>query len=384
MLTGSEGEAKRLGLAHRQVIWVALSAVAMVVILLPHYRHFVENAYFLYAFCLSLLILLLVLAKCRLAPEINGAQRWIPLGFFLLQPSELMKVALLLCLARYLQFRSSYRTWAGLMIPFALTLLPMILIMKQPDLGTALVFLPVLFSVLFIAGARLRHLLMILGMALAAAPLMFLLVLHEYQRKRITAFLNQSQIHSAGAMDELYQLIQSKLAIGSGGWFGQGWQQGSMTRLNFLPVRTTDFIFSVIGEEAGFLGLMILFFFFLVIFAAAFAIAHRTREPSGRILVIGSTVLLATQLFVNTAMTIGLIPITGVTLPFVSYGGSSMLTSCVLIGLILNVGMRPSHTVASDDFEFEDDILDRKRRSETRRWVTLFHFQKKLEKGEIR
>ncbi|MBI2191864.1 MAG: rod shape-determining protein RodA [Planctomycetes bacterium] len=378
VLTGPEGEGRRLDLAFKQMVWIGIGGSVLLLVLMPHYRFFVENAYLAYAGGIGLLVLLLLLAQFRLVPEISGAHRWIPLGFFLLQPSELMKIALILCLARYLRFRSSYRSWAGLILPFALTLLPMVLIMKQPDLGTALLFLPILLSVLFAAGARLRHLAVILGMAAAAAPLLFFFALHDYQRRRITAFLSQSEIHSPGAMDELYQLIQSKLAIGSGGWLGQGWQQGSMNRLNFLPVRTTDFIFSVIGEEAGFLGLLAVLFLFFVIFASAFAVADRTPDPSGRILVIGSTVLLAAQVFINTAMTIGLMPITGVTLPFVSYGGSSLVTSLVLIGLILNVSRRPSPIVASDDFEFEDDRLERKRRSETRRWATLFRFREKM------
>ena len=378
ILTGPEGESIHLARAHKQTVWIGLGVSVMLCAALPHYRLFVENGYVIYAGGISLLVLLLVLAKLGKAPRVFGACRWIPLGFMNLQPSELMKIAFIICLARYMLYREDHRTWLGLItLPFALTLLPMALIMKQPDLGTSILFLPILFAVLFVAGARLRHLMVIAGLALCALPIMFFYVLHGYQRKRVYAFLNQSEIDSPAAMDELYQLIQSKLAIGSGGWTGAGWTEGTMNRLNFLPVRTTDFIFSVIGEEAGFLGLMGVLFLFFLLFLSAFSIADRQKEPAGRLLIIGSVTLLATQLYINTAMTIGLMPITGLTLPFVSYGGSSLLSSSILIGLILNVGMRMSPIVAKDDFEFDDDILRRRRENEERKWTALFRFRRK-------
>lgn len=378
VLSGPDGESIHLRRAQKQAVWIAVGMFAMVMVLWPHYKKIIENAYVIYGLIVSLLVVLMVLSAMRMVPVINGARRWIPLGFFNLQPSELMKVALILCLAQYLQFRSSYRTWKGLIIPFALTFCPMVLIMKQPDLGTSLLFVPVLFSMLFAAGARLRHLLLITGMVFASAPLMYFFVLRPYQRSRILAFLHQSDVNSPMAMNELYQLIQSKLAIGSGGWLGNGWQQGAMNRLNFLPVRTTDFIFAVIGEEMGFIGLMVVLALYFFLFMSAFAIAERTREPSGRLVVIGSTVLLATQLYINTSMTIGLMPTTGLTLPFVSYGGSSLVTTFVLIGLILNIGLRQTRIVASDDFEFQDDILRRRKQAEMKRWITLFDFQNKI------
>ena len=372
VLLGPEGHAIRVGRAQKQIVWVCFGLGAMLLTLIPHYRTYIENAYFIYAGCVGLLVLILIAAQFHLVPTINGASRWIPLGFMNFQPSEIMKIAMILCLARYMQYRDNHRTWVGLTVPFGLTLLPVILIVKQPDLGTALLFLPILFAVLFIAGARGRHLLIIVGMAACSVPLMFFFVLREYQRGRIIAFLKQSEVNSPAAMNELYQLIQSKLAIGSGGWFGRGWMEGAMTQLNFLPVRTTDFIFSVIGEEVGFIGLMAVLGLFFLLFVSALGIADRQKEPAGRLIVIGAVALLATQLYINTAMTIGLMPITGLTLPFVSYGGSSLIASFMLIGLVLNVGMRPTRTVAKDDFEFEDDILRRRRQAEETRWNILF------------
>jgi len=372
VLLGPEGHAIRIGRAQKQIVWVCFGLGAMLLTLIPHYRTYIENAYFIYAGCVGLLVLILIAAQFGLVRTINGANRWIPLGFMNFQPSEIMKIAMILCLARYMQYRDNHRTWVGLTVPFGLTLLPVILIVKQPDLGTALLFLPILFAVLFIAGARGRHLLIIVGMAACSVPLMFFFVLREYQRGRIIAFLKQSEVNSPAAMNELYQLIQSKLAIGSGGWFGRGWMEGAMTQLNFLPVRTTDFIFSVIGEEVGFIGLMAVLGLFFLLFVSALGIADRQKEPAGRLIVIGAVALLATQLYINTAMTIGLMPITGLTLPFVSYGGSSLIASFMLIGLVLNVGMRPTRTVAKDDFEFEDDILRRRRQAEETRWNILF------------
>jgi len=372
VLLGPEGHAIRIGRAQKQIVWICIGLAAMLLTLIPHYRSYIENAYFIYAGCVSLLVLILIAAQFGLVPTINGANRWIPLGFMNFQPSEIMKIAMILCLARYMQYRDNHRTWVGLTVPFGLTLLPVVLIVKQPDLGTAMLFLPILFAVLFIAGARVRHLLIIVGMAACSVPLMFFFVLREYQRGRIIAFLKQSEVNSPAAMNELYQLIQSKLAIGSGGWFGRGWMEGTMTQLNFLPVRTTDFIFSVIGEEIGFVGLVAVLGLFFLLFVAALDIADRQKEPAGRLIVIGTVALLATQVYINTAMTIGLMPITGLTLPFVSYGGSSLIASFMLTGLVLNVGMRLTRTVAKDDFEFEDDILRRRQHAEETRWNILF------------
>lgn len=364
ILTGPKGEAIQLARAKKQLVWIALSTIVLLFTIIPHYKTFVENGFVIYGACVALLIVLLIGARLGIFPVINGVSRWIPFGFMMVQPSEFMKIGLILCLARYMQYRETHRTWYGLTVPFLLTLGPMALIMRQPDLGTALLFLPVLFSILFVAGSRLRHLLVILGMAVCTAPPMFFFVLKSYQQKRIIYFIKQSEIDSPAAMNELYQLIQSKLAIGSGGMVGKGWMEGTMNRLNFLPVRTTDFIFAVIGEEIGFAGLMFVLLVFFLFFASALTIADRQKDPSGRLLVIGTIALLATQLYINTAMTIGLMPITGLTLPFVSYGGSSLITSFFLLGLILNVSMRPLESVAGDDFEYDDDI---RRRSKERR-----------------
>ncbi len=374
ILTGPEGEAIRLARAKKQLVWIALSSFVLLFTIVPSYKTFIENGFVIYGACVALLLVLLIGARLGIFPVINGVSRWIPLGFMMLQPSELMKIGLILCLARYMQYRETHRVWFGLVVPFALTLVPMALIMRQPDLGTALLFLPVLFSILFVAGSRLRHLLVIVGMAICVAPPMFFFVLKPYQQKRIIYFLKQSEVDSPAAMNELYQLIQSKLAIGSGGLAGKGWMEGTMNRLNFLPVRTTDFIFAVIGEEIGFAGLMFVLLVFFLFFASALTIADRQEDPSGRVLVIGTVALLATQLYINTAMTIGLMPITGLTLPFVSYGGSSLISSFFLLGLILNVSMRPQATLAKDDFEYDDDIRRRSNERQEEREKVLWEF----------
>ena len=209
--------------------------------------------------------------------------------------------------------------------------------MKEPDLGTSICFFPILFFMLYIGGAVPRHLLSIIGIVMLSSPL-FWWLLKDYQKERLLVFLDPN-------MDPLgagYTMIQSKIAIGSGGWFGKGWMVGTQSQLNFLPEAYTDFVFSVAGEEWGFFGgvLVILLYFLLIV--RCLAIAHHTKEPFGRLIVVGVVGMLSFQVVVNVAMTMGLMPIVGLPLPLISYGGSSLLTTMISIALVLNVGMRRS------------------------------------------
>ncbi|MCZ6691636.1 MAG: rod shape-determining protein RodA [Planctomycetota bacterium] len=327
--------------AEVQVTRIAFGFVCFFIAVLIPYDRIGRHAAVLYVTGLALLLAVFVVGR-----EANGSSRWIPLGFIDLQPSEVMKLALIVALARALRFRDRIQEWRGLLVPFALTFIPMALILKQPDLGTALIFLPILFVMLFAAGARIRHLALVAGLGLAACPLVYFFGMKDYQRARITAFINPED----SAMGAGYQVLQSLTAVGSGGLAGKGWGQGTQTHLQFLPERHTDFIFAVIAEEWGFLGAGGLLLLFFILFALSLSIAARTREPTGRLMVIGAVTVLATQVAINTAMTVGLMPITGLTLPFVSFGGSSLVVSLVTMGLILNVGMRPIPTLASDGF----------------------------------
>jgi rod shape determining protein RodA len=223
----------------------------------------------------------------------------------------------------------------GLIPPLLLTIPPFALIILQPDLGTALILVPVLFMMLFIAGAQPRH---ILGLGLCGifcSPI-FWHFLKAYQKKRLLVFLNPN----TDPLGAGYTIIQSKIAIGSGGLAGKGWLAGTQNQLNFLPERHTDFIFSVIGEEWGFLGAMLVVGLYFLLLKRGLIILERTTDIYGRLLGAGIITMLGFQIFVNIAMTIGLMPVVGVPLPLVSYGGSSLWTTLMAVALLLNVGMR--------------------------------------------
>jgi rod shape determining protein RodA len=336
-------------LVRRQIEYAALGVVFFAVLLMVHYLTFCRYAYAFYGIGIALLIFVLVKGS-----EAKGAARWISIGGQQFQPSEFMKVALVLCLARYLRFRESYRTFFGLVPPLLLTLVPMGLILLQPDLGTSLVLVPLPFIMLYAAGARLKHLLPILGMGLAAIPglvvlhhLGYKLFLKEYQWARILSFLDP-QADAAGSG---YQIIQSLIAVGSGGLFGKGLGAGTQNRLNFLPERHTDFIYSVIGEEWGFFGAVGVLVLYALIFVGGIGIAARTRETFGRLVAVGMMAVLGVQVLINVGMTIRLCPVTGLTLPFISYGGSSLLSSFIMVSLVINVGMHRPMTLARETFE---------------------------------
>jgi rod shape determining protein RodA len=212
-----------------------------------------------------------------------------------------------------------------------------VLVLLQPDLGTALLMLPVFFAILLMGGARIKHIVWMMAIGLAGLPL-FWHLLRDYQKQRLLVFLNPN-IDPLGAG---YTIIQSKIAVGSGGLFGKGWLAGTQNKLNFLPERHTDFIFSVIGEEWGFLGAAILVFLYFTIVRKAFTITDLTSDRFGKLIASAIGVLLGFQVVINIGMTIGMMPVVGIPLPLVSYGGSSLLATLVAIGLLLNVYMRRS------------------------------------------
>jgi len=276
---------------------------------------------------------------------VKGTHAWITLpGGFSLQPSEFMKIVLIMALASHLPRNDNYRRLAGLAGPLVLTVVPMALVVVQPDLGTALIFPPLLFAMLFVAGARVKHLALIafLG-ALALVPMWYMAP--SYQRKRVEAFVHPERYR----LHEAYQLVRSKVAIGSGGVAGKGLHKGLQHQLG-LPEKHTDFIFAVICEEGGFLqgGLLLVLYFALC--ATGISTAEQIRDPAGRLIAVGVATLFASQVFVNVAVTLGMMPTTGVTLPMVSYGGSSMLCSMMALGLLFNVRANPPDVLAADRF----------------------------------
>jgi len=314
------------------------------------YRVLDRFAYVLYGGFIVVLIGLLI------APTDDSTKRFIKLPYFHLQPSELMKIVLVLALARYLRYREDQRKLTGLLVPFALAVVPMLLVLKQPDLGTSLMFPPILLATLFVAGAKSRHILVAitLGVSLLLgayfAHTKGLTVTHEYQMRRLEAWMHQD--YDLNNLN--YQLDQSKIAIGSGGLTGKGLGEGTQNQFNFLPARHTDFIFSIIAEEWGFIGASATVILILIMVIAILRIAMNTREPIGRLIAAGIGVQFAAQSFQNIAMTMGITPITGLPLPFVSYGGSSLVTSFLAVGIVFSIARRRVQVMASSDLNPQD------------------------------
>ena len=330
--------------APRQRLWIALGLGVFLVSAVCPYQRLKWFSYFAYLGCLGLLLLVFVL------PAKNGSHRWIPLGLMDFQPSEIMKLAMIAALARYLMHRDSFRTWTGLAVPLLLTIVPMALILKEPDLGTALVFLPVLFAMLFAAGARPRHLVTITLLGACAAPILWTQMSAE-QKSRIVSVFRQRTGGDAPD-DDGYHLHQSKRVLATGGVWGSWLTEAPLPnrRAYHLPESRTDFVFCLIGERWGLVGCMLTLVLYTVLFARGLMIAAQTREPFGRLMAVGIVALLATQVLINTGMTVGLLPITGMTLPLASYGGSSLLATFVALGLLVNIEMQPTENGAEEPF----------------------------------
>lgn len=351
--SGAMGEGYYTSSPAKQVQWIAFGALAFVALLFVNYRHLLEHAYVLYLVGLASLVFVLFFG---VTTEEISARRWVDLGPFRVQPSEFMRLFTILALARYLMDSDSHRQLSGLVVPFALVLAPMLLIYKEPDLGMALLFLPIVLAILYAAAARPRHLLLIVAAMALAVPLAWP-HLRPYQKERILGFLTQDESRSRQELHrlDLYQLEQAKAAIGSGQLFGRGWMQGSQNRLNFIPAKTrnNDFIFAVICEEWGFLGANLVLGIFLLLLVVCGRIAEDVHHPGGRLIVVGVVAMLGTQAIINTAMASGQMPIVGLTLPLVSYGGSSMLASLLALGLVFNVSAYRRVSLATDTLDPE-------------------------------
>lgn len=315
----------------KQLTWVVLGFVIFFVFMLVDYKTLLTLSPAFYIGAILLLASLFVFGKSR-----AGSYSWLSIGGFTLQPSEIAKVVLIISLTKYLVWDHDKRqTFFYVVKALIISGIPLALILKQPDLGTALVFIPIIFAMLYIAGAKPRYLITLIVLGIAVLPVMFMF-LKEYQKARLLVFINPN-IDPLGAG---YNIIQSKIAIGSGGMFGKGWLLGTQNRLNFLPERHTDFIFSVIGEEFGLIGGTFVLLLFTVILIASFKAAGQARDLSGRLLCVGVIVYMATHIIINVGMTIGIMPITGLPLPLISYGGSSMIATMAALALVENVHIR--------------------------------------------
>ena len=456
------------GLAEKQVLFIAISLAVFALALVPSYVRVARYSYPLYGVSLALLIVLAVMRRFDLViPDIiyptNHAYSWISIpGVMKFQPSELTKIAFIMALAYYLRHRKNYRTFRGLLAPFVMALVPTALVLYQPDLGTAMMFLPVLFLMLFAAGARGKHLLAIILLGLAMVPI-FYSSMKGYQRMRIDSWLlsgcaerlrfavaeqqeppptdaandpnaanepaasepaQESRPRRARAIpltaeqqtqlaedvtsmwrfklwrlataiswgrdkaefvlarqrlfealdaapgptrfnalrmffgsllnDPGHQLFQAKIAVGAGGLTGQGWLSGSQTRYGFLPQAHTDFLFPTLAEQFGLLGALGVVLLYGFICILGLDVSFSTTEPYGKLLVVGVVGLVAAQSFLNMAMSIGLMPITGIPLPLMSYGGSSLLSSFLALGLLCNVALRRLFLIAPRPFEWRE------------------------------
>lgn len=354
MLAGLAGivrgdELIRSGSLHsRQLMWIIIAIPAMFAAAWVPYRVWKPWSYPLFLATLALLGLV------YLFPAKNGAHRWIPLGIADMQPSELAKLSYIMALSHYLMYRRNYRRLTGLVVPFALTMVPVVLILREPDLGTSLLFFPVLYGMLFTAGARVKHLVAVAILGVIAMPVLWTQMSAE-QKSRVTTLFNQQDGGPAPRGDG-YHLHQSKQVLALGGTWGS-----DVTGMPIddplayhLPAAQTDFIFCMIGERWGLPGTIGVLLVFLMLFARGLMIAAGTQEPFGRLLAVGIVTLFASQLIINTGMTVGLMPITGLTLPLVSYGGSSLVTMCIGLGLLINVGLRPGYEITGEPFRFRD------------------------------
>ena len=317
--------------AIRQVVWFGIGLIALAIVASFDYRRLVRVAPAFYVLGLAALAAVFVLGR-----TVSGARRWIVIGGFSVQPSEIFKIVFVLMLVWALTTRWAQPiTVSTLVWVLPLAALPAVMIIKQPDLGTALLLLPVLLALLVGAGVRWRLLGALAGMGLATLPLAWL-ALKDYQRERIMVFLDPYR----DPLGSAYNVIQAKIAIGSGQLLGKGVSGATQSRLAFLPERHTDFIFAVFAEMWGFVGCLVLLAAYALVLIRGFDIAAAAREPVGRLLALGATALLATQVLVNVGMVAGLLPVVGIPLPLMSYGGSSMVVSLMALGLLLSVRMR--------------------------------------------
>jgi len=315
--------------AWRHGIRLAFGLCVMMAVALFDIRFWFRWAYVVYA------VAFVMLLGVEVAGALNkGAQRWIDLGLFQLQPSEVMKVGLVLCLARY--FHSAYldevKRLFFLAVPLAAIALPAVLVLKQPDLGTSLMLIACGAALLFLAGVRLWKFALAIGAVPAALPIAWA-SLHDYQRQRVLTFLDpETDPLGAG-----YHIIQSKIALGSGGIWGKGFLQGSQAQLSFLPEKQTDFAFTMLAEETGFVGAVVVLLLCLSVIALCLVVALRCNHQFGRLLAMGIAVNFFLYVMINVAMVTGLIPVVGVPLPMISYGGTAMLTTLFGFGLVLSI-----------------------------------------------
>lgn len=329
-----------------QIVWSCLALLAMIGAAVPSYLRLRHVSYTAFAVGLALLVLVYFF------PPVNGAHRWIRVFGVGFQPSEFMKVLFVLMLARYLMHRENFRTLRGLLAPLALTMLPVLLILREPDLGTSAVFLPVLFAMLFTAGARRRDLALVVTTGVLLLPVLWSQMSRE-QHSRVTALFDQTAPDETPGRDN-FHLHQAKQMLALGGLWGSalGGEVVADRSVYFVPEGATDSIFVVLGERFGLVGVAALLGLYVLLVWRALVIAEATREPFGRLVAAGIAALFAAEVLINSGMMVGLVPITGLSLPLVSYGGSGLLAHALALGLLLNIALRPGYEVGDEPFRY--------------------------------
>ncbi|MCK4846176.1 MAG: rod shape-determining protein RodA [Deltaproteobacteria bacterium] len=317
----------------KQLYWFFISTALIIPVLIINYNTLKRFAYPILAVAVLMLIATLIFGR-----TIGGSQRWISLGFINFQPSELAKIAFIIALAARLSEKAPLKGLdiKDLLVPLVLLAVPFLLIAKQPDLGTALIFLFIFATMTFIVKIRLRTLIAFGLPALALIPVAWVYLLKGYQKSRLMSFVDP-------AMDPLgsgYQTLQSKIAIGSGGVLGKGFTKGTQGNLSFLPEHHTDFVFPVLAEEWGFIGAAIVLGLFLTLILRGISTANSSKDRFGFLLAIGVTSMIFWHIVINISMVMGFMPVVGVPLPFLSYGGSFLLSVTVAVAILININMR--------------------------------------------
>ena len=338
----------------RQSLFVIVGLGVGFFVVLPHYVHIMRASWFLYG-----VAVLALMGLPFFAPSINGARRWYAFPGFSIQPSEFAKIAVVLALAALLRFKSRAKTFEGLIVPMLIAAVPALLILKQPDLGSSLVFAPVLLAMCYAAGASARSIMILLAIAAGVMVFAYFYLLHDYQVVRVEMWghhwnWDDSNLRTHEVREMIrgkgFQPWQALIAMGSGGWAGHGLGLGPQNRYDFLPYRSEDYLFAVVGEEGGFLGCLLILGLIAALVIGLINIAGRTRERFGKLVCVGVAAWLGSQSLFHVAVCGWLIPSTGLPLPLLSYGGSSTLAMLLALAICINIGARREPILSGDGF----------------------------------
>ena len=327
----------------RQVAFAAAGVLLALLVARVDYQVLGTLSLGLYIASIATLVFVIVVGE-----ETYGSRRWILIGSTPVQPAEIAKLVVIIALAKYMADRQeSIGTLRVFLTSLAMAALPAGLVFAEPDLGSAVIFAAIWLGMVTMAGARWSHLFGLLGSAIVSVPFVFMGLVTDYQRERIALWLNPDRDPQGAG----FNILQGRISIGSGGMFGKGLTEGTQTQLNYLRTETTDYVFSVLGEELGFVGALVLFALFVVLLLRALRVAELSRDMFGRLLATGIVIFILLQTFINVGVNVGLLPVTGIPLPFVSQGGSSLITLLIGVGVLQSIVLRHRRATFRDFFE---------------------------------